>query len=97
MIVLSTKRADFPEGPDTMRETRDFNIGYGTGTSSTPSDDGTFKQELTDKMLNWINLLGKRRTMIDALDFLKPSDGMGDWSGDAQSPPLRLPQQKRLR
>lgn len=97
MIRLSIREADFPGAVDMPRETRDFNIGYGVGTSSTPSDDGTFKQELTDKMLNWINLLGRRSKMIDALDFIKPSEGMGDWTGDSQSPPLRTPKQKRTR
>ena len=97
MIILSTKNADFPESTEMNRETRDFNVGYGDGVISNPSDQGTFKQDMTTKMLNWISLLGKRRHMIDALDFLKPSEGMSDWTGDAQSPPLRTPNQKRSR
>lgn len=97
-IVLSTRRfADFQE-QTFPSDTRDLNIGYGTGgVNSNPSDTGTFKGEMTDKIVNWIRLISKKRKMFDALDLLKPSEGMGEWTGDAQSPPLQFPGQKGLR
>jgi len=105
--------ADVPMGMgDISPETRDMNIGYGSGVNSNPSGGGgaapetvgteyepeenvsppisEFRDFFVEKIVSKINLESKRRKMKDALDFLKPSMGMSDWSGDAYSRPLDL-------
>jgi len=68
-------------------EMLDTNIGYGSGVNSNPSS-GEFRTFLVDKIVSKVNLERKKRKMKNALDFLQPSVGMSDWSGDSYSRPL---------